>query len=103
MGGSIRYTEFVIALILKTMSANVDVSSLVEQASLLVARLERISVDSIWARRSSGHRGALLHWLEDYQLAGRPTELSDAERLRLEALVDTGFRLLERAARERYR
>lgn len=85
------------------MPTTSDVSSLVEQAILLIARLERISVDSIWARRSSGHRGALLRWLEDYQFAGQPPELSDAERLQLEVLVDTGFRLLERAARERYR
>jgi len=76
---------------------------LYEQAQLLVRRLERISADSIWARRSSGHRGALLHWIERLEAVEGDLELAPEDRQRLIALVDTGFKLLERAAQERLR
>ncbi|OGO33857.1 MAG: hypothetical protein A2W35_00940 [Chloroflexi bacterium RBG_16_57_11] len=76
---------------------------LYEQARLLVQRLERISVDSIWARRSSGHRGALLRWIEQFEGLDGQVELLPEEKIRLRSLVDTGFRLLERAALERLR
>lgn len=78
---------------------------LYEQARLIVERLERISVDSIWARRSSGHRGALLQWTE--RLEGKKMEggleLEPEEIARLKALVDMGFKLMEKAALERLR
>jgi hypothetical protein len=78
---------------------------LIEQAEQLVNRLERVSVDSIWARRSSGHRGALLHWIETYRQAqANPKILSaiDAAAVqRLSELVEIGYRFLERAARQR--
>lgn len=73
---------------------------LYEQARLLITRLERISVDSIWARRSSGHRGALLKWLEQADPPIR--SLSEDERVKLEALIQAGFKFLEKAARERF-
>lgn len=76
---------------------------LYEQARLIVQRLERISVDSIWARRSSGHRGALLHWIERWEAMGGKMELKPDERARLNALVEAGFTFLERAALERLR
>jgi len=76
---------------------------LYEQASLIVQRLERISVDSIWARRSSGHRGALLHWIERLEAMEGKIELQSDEKARLNDLVDAGFAFLERAALERLR
>jgi hypothetical protein len=73
---------------------------LYEQANLLINRLERISVDSIWARRASGIRGALLKWVER---SGKPgDQLDDLELQRLSSQIKSGFRILEQAARERF-
>lgn len=80
-----------------------DDRQLYEQAKLLVQRLERISVDSIWARRSSGHRGALLRWIERLEMVEGDLKLQPEDKMCLDALVDAGFRLLERAAQERLR
>jgi len=76
---------------------------LLEQATLLTNRLERISVDSIWARRSSGHRGALLRWVERLQNTDAEAKLSREDLEKLERLIHEGYRLLERAAKERVR
>ena len=77
---------------------------LLEQAKLLVARLERLSADSPWAHRSSGARGELLRWLARLEGAGALPESAAAlpaeERARLETLVRHGYRLLEKAAQE---
>ncbi|MEO8358372.1 MAG: hypothetical protein ABI621_20895 [Chloroflexota bacterium] len=62
---------------------------------LLLARLERISADSVTAHRASGVRGALLRVLETLE-AGEA--VSDAE---LKRLIDSGYGLLERAAKEK--
>lgn len=62
---------------------------------LLLARLERISVDSYWAHRASGIRGSLLRALERLE-SGRPFQKS-----RLDALMATGFDILEKAAIEK--
>ena len=59
---------------------------------LLLARLERISVDSYWAHRPSGVRGALIRSLEAQEKPGSQT---------LESLSELGFQILERAAREK--
>lgn len=79
-----------------------DENKILEQAALLVSRLERISADSIWAHRSSGLRGSLLRILEGWEAsAGHkgtgylPTNLEDITRL-----IEAGFYLLENAARE---
>lgn len=64
---------------------------------LLLARLERVSVDSYWAHRASGVRGALLKELEKLE-AGQPMDGSALKRL-----TDHGFHILEYAARERSR
>jgi hypothetical protein len=61
---------------------------------LLAARLERLSADSLWARRASGARGSLLKALE----ADAAGEEIPPEQL--EMLIEKSFRLLERAARE---
>jgi hypothetical protein len=62
---------------------------------LLLARLERVSVDSYWAHRASGVRGALLRALEKIE-AGQAVDESVLRRL-----VDKGFQILEQAAQER--
>ncbi len=62
---------------------------------LLLARLERVSVDSYWAHRASGVRGALLRSLERIEAQEKPDPAG------LQQLVDQGFRILEQAARER--
>ncbi len=77
---------------------------LLETAQLLARRLERISVDSSWARRSSGTRGNLLKLIEELQAddthldPGSPS--SQAFFDRLESVIAASYRLLERAARE---
>ncbi len=78
---------------------------LLEQAQLLIYRLERISADSIWARRSSGHRGALLKAVEDLEQKGQSQEIDadSADLLTLEKLILIGYEFLENAARERLR
>jgi hypothetical protein len=62
---------------------------------LLLARLERVSVDSYWAHRASGVRGGLLRALERIE-AGQVVDESG-----LTLLMDKGFRILEQAAQER--
>jgi hypothetical protein len=64
-------------------------------ARMLVSRLERLSVDSYWAHRSSGLRGSLLRALERMETQAAP---GDFRRLR--DLIDQGAVLLEKAARE---
>ena len=67
----------------------------VELLQLVLARLERVSVDSYWAHRASGVRGSLLNVLERL-------EAGDAvSQLQLNSILDQGFSILERAAHER--
>lgn len=61
---------------------------------LLASRLERLSVDSHWARRASGLRGNIVKVLEE---ADSGQEIA-ADRLDL--LTDAAFDILRRAARE---
>lgn len=72
--------------------------NLVELAWLLVSRLERLSADSYWAHQASGLRGSLLRWLEQH--AERLVQPSAQELENLSRLIETGFMLLEKAARE---
>ncbi len=76
--------------------------SLLEQTRLLAQRLERIYVDSIWARRSSGHRGNLLKWIERLENSiAADQEIPAKELDRLQALLEAGYAFLEKAALER--
>jgi len=63
---------------------------------LLLARLERISADSVWAHRASGVRGALLRVLEKLE-NGRPVHGSELRRL-----TEMGFHILEESAKEKF-
>jgi hypothetical protein len=61
---------------------------------LLAARLERLSVDSHWARRASGLRGNILKVLEQAD-AGEQVAAT-----RLDLLTERSFDILRRAARD---
>lgn len=62
---------------------------------LLLARLERVAVDSHWAHQASGIRGGLIHLLELIE-TGRP--VNDQQ---IHNLIDWGFEILEHAAHEK--
>ena len=66
----------------------------IELLRLLTRRLERLSVDSIWARRASGLRGSLIKALSAADEGEPPT----AEHLDL--LIEKSFEILSKAARE---
>jgi len=78
--------------------------TLLEEARLLIQRLERISADSIWAHRSSGNRGALLRWVEWLEAEKQPVPgqavLTEGDLERFKRLIAASFDLLEKAARE---
>ncbi len=61
---------------------------------LLVSRLERLSVDSHWARRASGLRGNIIKMLEEAD-SGEPVSAA-----RLELVTGSAFDLLRRAAHD---
>ncbi len=61
---------------------------------LLADRLERLSVDSHWARRASGLRGNIIKVLE---IAGTGERISQE---RLDLLIGTAFDLLRKAAQD---
>ena len=61
---------------------------------LLLPRLERISVDSYWAHRASGVRGALVKMLADMEMGVAPDPAS------LEKNILIGFEILKEAAEE---
>lgn len=66
----------------------------IELLRMLTLRLERLSVDSIWARRASGLRGSLIKALSAAD-AGTPPA---AEHL--DMLIERSFEILNKAARE---
>jgi hypothetical protein len=61
---------------------------------LLLPRLERISVDSYWAHRASGVRGALVKILDQMEAGG----LVDPAFVRTNIRI--GFEILKEAAKE---
>lgn len=62
----------------------------------LLARLERVSVDSYWAHRASGIRGALLRTLEEIE-KGTWTGRSYTKEI-----IASAYKILSRAAREKH-
>ena len=78
---------------------------LLEQAKLVIYRLERISADSVWAHRSSGQRGALLKWVEAFEKGEQSQAPGEdfSDLTTLENLIRTGYEILEKAALERFR
>jgi hypothetical protein len=69
----------------------------IDLTRLLLARLERISADSFWAHRASGIRGALLRVVEQVE-AG-----TDADASYVNYLIECGFDILDKTAREKIR
>jgi hypothetical protein len=61
---------------------------------MLTTRLERLSVDSAWARRASGLRGSLIRALSAADEGTPPS----ADHLDL--LIERSFEILSKAARE---
>lgn len=71
-----------------------------EQARMIVQRLERLSADSTWAHSASGHRGSLLKMIDRLERENDLEQAPDHEVALLDLLIDKGFDLLARAARE---
>ena len=63
----------------------------------LLARLERISADSVVAHHASGVRGAMLRAVEKLE-NGRPIPSHKLRRL-----IESGYALLQKAAEEKVR
>lgn len=61
---------------------------------LLITRLERLSVDSHWARRANGLRGNIVKVLEEAN-SGQPVSAD-----RVDLLTDAAFDILRRAAHD---
>jgi hypothetical protein len=64
---------------------------------MLLARLERISVDSYWAHRASGVRGSLIKLVEKMDAGVLPPHKEALE------LMGMGFMILEQAALKKKR
>ena len=63
----------------------------------LLARLERISADSVTAHRASGVRGAMLRALDQLEKDGTDPSPS------VMRLIENGYALLQKAAEEKVR
>jgi hypothetical protein len=70
--------------------------TLISTAWHVTAMLERLSADSVWAHRASGLRGSLLKALADLDTR----QATSIEMSELNRLVQIGFEILEKAARE---
>jgi hypothetical protein len=74
----------------------------IQNALLLISRLERLSADSYWAHKASGLRGSLLRWMD--RVNSPPTSgnhvIEPQEFEHLNRLLSAGFEILEKAARE---
>jgi len=80
----IRYTQYIMEEPLRTLR-------------MLLARLERISADSVTAHRASGVRGAMLRVIDQLE---KREQVPDHE---VKRLLESGYLLLQRAAKERIR
>jgi hypothetical protein len=84
----------------------IDPENHLEQANQLTSRLERLSADSIWARRASGYRASLLKAIERIEeLSGQSARLEDPVEMELalehlDELLEQGQQILELAARD---
>ena len=66
----------------------------IELLRLLAERLERLSADSLWARRASGLRGNIIKVLEEFDTG------QDVEPERISPLIQNAFEMLRRGAQE---
>ena len=76
------------------MNTTTEINARIELLRMLTTRLERLSVDSIWARRASGLRGSLIRALEAQDAGtGLPNQ-------QIDMLIERSFQILRNAARE---
>jgi hypothetical protein len=84
----------------------IDPEDQLTQARQLTSRLERLSADSIWARRASGYRASLLKTTSQVEEITRqetnPEHEAELEQalLHLDGLIKRGQLILEMAARD---
>ncbi len=76
------------------MPVTPTLDSRVELLRLLAKRLERLSVDSLWARRASGLRGSVIKALDSVD-SGETVSTDQ-----LDLLIERSFEILRNAARE---
>jgi hypothetical protein len=69
-------------------------TSSIQLLHLLITRLERLSVDSHWARRANGLRGNIVKVLEEAE-TGQPVSTG-----RVDLLTEAAFNILRRAAHD---
>src|SRR5512135_993322 len=77
-----------------------SVAARLDQARMIVQRLARLSADSAWAHISSGYRGSLLRVIDRLERLPDPERAGPEEVFQLDFLIDKGFDLLAKAARE---
>lgn len=66
-------------------------------ARLLVSRLEHLSADSVLAHQASGLRGSILIYLEECFI-----DPSSFDPVKLDGLLENGYRILDLALRNSY-
>ena len=66
----------------------------IQLLKLLAKRLERLNVDSLWARRASGLRGNIIKLLAEIDKG------KEVDNERLSLLIDRAFEVLKHAAQE---
>ncbi len=76
------------------------VSIRLEQARMVAQRLARLSADSAYAHISSGYRGSLLRVIDRLESLPDVEQAGPEEVHLLDFLIDQGFDLLAKAARE---
>jgi hypothetical protein len=76
-----------------------DYDNNIEVAKILISRLERLSVDSYWAHRASGMRGALIRLVDKLEI-NKDVQNEMVQSLALKTLIQNGYKLLIKAARE---
>jgi len=69
----------------------------IQTLRFLLSRLERISADSVVAHHASGVRGAMLRALDQLE---NQKQIPEYE---VKGLIESGYSLLQRAAKERIR
>jgi hypothetical protein len=74
----------------------------IQNAKMLIDRLERLSADSIWAHKASGLRGSLWRCVDRLQQSqiDKDHRHNKEEMIHLNILIETGFEILRRAAEE---
>ncbi len=78
-----------------------DSFSIIAGANFLISRLEHLSADSVYAHQASGIRGSMLRCLAEIEPGkDRTGEPLTAALVRLGQLMDLGYSILVKAARE---